>query len=320
MKRPLIVFLDAYTNNPGDLNFDIFKTLGDFMVYDRTSMEQLKDRASAAEIIIVNKFPVNKVSLTLMPNVKFICVAATGFNNVEIAAVAERGIEVSNVKGYSKDSVAQHVFACILAITNRPEYYSHQVAQGRWSSSPDFCFYDHTIGELAGKTMGIYGYGTIGRKVGEIAHSFGMEVISKGRDLKLEKPDYVRFVDQETLISSSDIISLHCPLTNETHGIINFENLQKMKSTAIVINTGRGGLVIENDLKEALDQGLIGGAILDVLQEEPPITGNPLIGHPKCMITPHQAWASKESRQRLLDGVAQNIKCYLNGQWINRVY
>ena len=320
MFRRQIVFLDAHTNNPGDLSFELLQNLGDFAVYDRTSLEQLGARTSAAEIIIVNKFPVNKHTLALMPNVKFICVAATGFNNIEIAAVAKRDIQVSNVKGYSKDSVAQHVFACILAITNRPEYYSHQVTQGRWSSSSDFCFYDHTIFELAHKIMGIYGYGTIGKKVGEIAHSFGMEVLSIVRDLKRERPDYVSFVDHDTLISSSDIISLHCPLTNETHGMINLENLRKMKSTAIVINTGRGGLVNENDLLHALDHGLIGGAILDVLQVEPPKVGNQLIGHPKCLITPHQAWASKESRQRLLEGVAQNIISYLNGQWINRVY
>ena len=320
MNKHNIVFLDAYTNNPGDLSFAALENLGMFCVYDRTSMDQLSERAANADIIIVNKFPVNETSLAMMPKVKYICVAATGFNNIDIVAVSSRGIQVSNVQGYSKDSVAQHVFACLLSFINRPEYYSKQVSEGRWSSSVDFCFYDHTIGELAGKTMGIYGYGTIGKKVGEIAHAFGMEVLSVVRNMKQEKPDFVKFVSHNTLMATSDFISLHCPLTDLTHEIINLDNLKKMKPTTIIINTGRGGLVNESDLKYALDHDIICGVILDVLQEEPPKEGNELVSHHKCMITPHQAWASKEAREKLLNRVASNIKSWINGEWINRIY
>jgi glycerate dehydrogenase len=315
MNKISITFLDAYTNNPGDLSFDMFSGLGVFSVYDRTNLDELHERAGNADVVIVNKFKINAESLSLMPKVKYICVAATGINNIDIEACAALGIQVSNVHGYSNNSVAQHVFACILSLTNRPEYYIKEVVNGRWSSNPDFCFYDHTIEELAGKTIGIYGFGAIGQKIAKIAFGFDMEVISVVRNSMKDKPDYVTFVDHDTLMSQSDYVSLHCPLTEETKELINIDNLQKMKPTSILINTGRGGLVNENDLKQALDHNIIKGAILDVLQAEPPSQQHPLINHPKCMITPHQAWASKESRQRLLDGVARNIKAWL---WENQ--
>lgn len=308
-----IVFLDAYTNNPGDITFEPLSILGDFVAYDRTSMEELPDRVKHADIVIVNKFKVDEVSLALMENVKYIVVAATGYNNIDVSAVKKRGIPVSNVSGYSIHSVAQHVFASIFALLNRHEYYDAEVKAGRWAKAPDFCFYDQPIFELYGKTMGIVGYGDIGRRVGDLALTFGMKVIVHTRDTSKSKPDPIAFVDLDTLCADSDFVSLHCPLTEETNQLVRKENLRKMKPTAILINTGRGALVHEMDLFYALDHGTIQAAALDVLTQEPPALHNPLLNHPNCLVTPHIAWAGQDARKKLIQGIAENITSYLNG-------
>jgi glycerate dehydrogenase len=319
MDKTKIVFLDAYTNNPGDISFDCISGLGQLDVYQRTEPSEVAERASDAEILIVNKFVINEEILGLLPNLKYIVVAATGYNNIDLESVRQRNIPVSNVRGYSTESVTQHVFASLLAIKNRIEYYDGQVKIGRWVNSPDFCFYDHPIQELDGLTMGILGYGTIGKRVGQVASAFGMNVIAHTRNTDQPTPDYLEFVDMETLFHKADVLSLHCPLMEETTQIINKVSLKKMKPTAILINTGRGGLINENDLFYALDHGIISGAALDVLVNEPPLIHNPLINHIRCIVTPHIAWASQNARKRLLDGIAENIRSYYNGQVINRV-
>lgn len=323
MIRKEIVFLDAFTNNPGDLSFESISLLGNLKVYDRTentNIELISERCVNAEIVIVNKFPVNEMTLTCMPDVKYIVVAATGYNNIDIESVKKRNIQVSNVKGYSSESVTQHIFASILTLLNKIEYYDHQVKNGRWSASLDFCFYDHSILELSGKTMGIFGYGNIGSRVGKVAHAFGMKIIATVTNKNKEKPDYVTFVDEEAIFRDSDFLSLHCPLTDATSGIINKSNLLRMKNNAILINTARGKLIEERDLFYALDHGLIAGAILDVLTHEPPSITNPLLNHSRCLITPHIAWAGQQSRKKLIEGIASNISAYCSGQWLNRIF
>lgn len=322
MIRKEIVFLDAFTNNPGDLSFESISLLGNLKVYDRTentNIELISERCVNAEIVIVNKFPVNEMTLTCMPDVKYIVVAATGYNNIDIESVKKRNIQVSNVKGYSSESVTQHIFASILTLLNKIEYYDHQVKNGRWSASLDFCFYDHSILELSGKTMGIFGYGNIGSRVGKVAHAFGMKIIATVTNKNKEKPDYVTFVDEEAIFRDSDFLSLHCPLTDATSGIINKSNLLRMKNNAILINTARGKLIEERDLFYALDHGLIAGAILDVLTHEPPSITNPLLNHSRSLITPHIAWAGQQSRKKLIEGIASNISAYCSGQWLNRI-
>ena len=315
-----IVFLDAYTNNPGDIVFDPISKLGNLNTYDRTDEKDLKNRCEEAEIVIVNKFPVNEITLAKMPNVKFIVVAATGYNNISIDVVKNRNIPVSNVKGYSAESVTQHVFASIFALLNKTDYYNLEVRNGRWSACPDFCFFDHSITEIAGKVMGIFGYGSIGKRVAEVAFAFGMHVFVTVNKPIYDKPDYITMVDKDTLFKKSDFLSLHCPLTNDTKEMINSDNLNKMKKQAILINTARGALVKENDLLYALENGIISAAIIDVMNIEPPIQTNPLLTHPKCMVTPHLAWASQASRIRLMQGVADNIAAYLNGKIVNCIY
>ncbi|MBK8347936.1 MAG: T9SS type A sorting domain-containing protein [Saprospiraceae bacterium] len=315
-----IVFLDAFTNNPGDIGFEVLEALGEFIAYDRTNLDQVAERVKDADVLIVNKFIINARVLTYMPKVKYIVVAATGYNNIVIEDVIKYGVPVSNVSGYSAASVTQHVFASLLAIINKTEQYNLKVKSGRWESSEDFCFYDHSIHELNGCTLGVWGYGHIGSRVGEVAHAFGMKIIARTLDQSKPKPSYVRFVEPDEMFRTSDILSLHCPLTAATKEVICMENLLKMKKSAILINTGRGGLINETDLLRALDQNMIGGAALDVLQEEPPQPGNLLLHHPKCLITPHIAWASVESRTKLLEGVAQNISSFMSGKWINGIY
>jgi glycerate dehydrogenase len=314
-----IRFLDAYTTNPGDLSFDAFHSIGDFIAYERTELHEVSDRAGDADIIVVNKFPVNEESLRLMPKVKYICVAATGYNNIDLSSTKIRNIQVSNVSGYSSPSVAQHVFASLLAYANRTEYYASEVRKGRWAKTADFCFYDHKIEELYGKTFGIVGYGNIGKQVASIALAFGMKVIVHSRTEIFPLQEGIKMIEKEELFRQADFISLHCPLTSSTKEIVNQETLKWMKTNAVLINTGRGALVNEKDLLQALNGNIIRCAILDVLQVEPPSVNHPLVNHPKCMITPHIAWASKESRQRLLNGVAENINSWLHGHWVNRV-
>jgi len=314
-----IVFLDGYTNNPGDISWDGLEQLGRFKVYERTNLDQLGERAKDAEIIIVNKFVVNEESLTLMPKVKYIVVAATGFNNIDIEAVKSRQIVVSNVRGYSTESVTQHVFASIFSLFNRLDYYNEQVKTGRWARSNDFCFYDHSIRDISGLTFGIFGFGTIGKQVAKVAYAFGANVIATTRNPLPDANRYVRFVPQDDLFAQSDILSLHSPLTDDTKSVINKTNLRLMKPDAIIVNTSRGGLVVENDLFYALDHSVIAGAALDVLDKEPPHFTNPLVNHARCLMTPHIAWASKNARIKLLEAIAHNIVSFMNGVVVNKV-
>jgi glycerate dehydrogenase len=315
-----IVFLDAWTTSNGDLPWTPVERLGHFTAFDRTDARLMGDKALDADIVIVNKFPVNRQTLACMPKVKYIVVAATGYNNIDREAVEERGIPVSNVRDYSTDSVAQHVFSMLLAIFNRSEYYHHEVKKGRWAQVPDFCFYDHSIAPLAGKVMGIIGFGAIGRRVADIGHAFGMKVLAVTRDLEKPRPDYVHYVPMDELLAQSDIITLHCALTPATEHLIRAESIAGMKDGVVLVNTGRGQLLDEAAVLDALDNGKISCAALDVLSVEPPSAENRLWQHPKAFVTPHIAWAGRDARRRLLDGIAAHIAAFQQGQLEQRVY
>lgn len=308
-----IVILDGFTLNPGDLNWDGFNEFDNVQIFDRTSPAQIVERAKDADILLVNKIEITNELLNQLPNLKCICVLATGFNNIDIQAAREKNIPVCNVKGYSSESVAQHVFAMILALTNSVIAHSNSVNAGDWSNCPDFSYTLHPIGELQAKTMGIYGFGRIGQAVAKIALAFGMNVIAKHKHPERDRMEGVAFVETEALFRESDIISLHAPLTPENAGMINRELLSTMKQSALLINTARGGFINEEDLKYALENKIIAGAGLDVLMAEPPAENHPLVNIPNCLITPHVAWASTEARTRLLNDTLQNVKSFLNG-------
>ncbi|MFZ1705801.1 MAG: D-2-hydroxyacid dehydrogenase [Saprospiraceae bacterium] len=314
-----IVFLDAFTTNPGDVDFSLLESLAHFTAFDRTNFEDLNSRGKEANIVIVNKFPINEETLNFLPKVQYICVAATGYNNIDIEAVRYKNIQVSNVRNYSTDAVAQHVFASILAFYNRTEYYNNQVKSGKWADQDDFCFFDHSIPSLYQKTLGIAGYGAIGQKVCAIAIAFGMKVIVYSRS-KIEAVENIEQVDKDRLFAESDILTLHMPLTDETRHFINKEVILKMKSTAVIINTARGPLLEEDSVLHALDNQKLGGILLDVLNEEPPKNPHLLIFHPKCFVTPHIAWAGLDARRQLIRGIYQNISAFLAGNWINPIY
>ncbi len=307
--QPLrIVFLDAYTLSPGDLDLSPLHALGQVTLYDRTRPAETLSRCLGQDIIITNKVVLEASTLEKLSDVKLICVAATGYNNIDVAACRERQIPVTNVVGYSTPAVAQHVFAMILSHTNRSCRYYDQVREGRWSSSPDFSYWTDPIPELKGKRLGIAGFGRIGREVAVIARAFGMHVgvFSRSRP---EAKD-VTFMTFDTLLKSSDYISLHLPLNDDTKKLVNAGTLKMMKPGAVLINTGRGGLIDENALAQALNDKTISAAYLDVLTEEPPPGDHALLGCPRCFITPHHAWASIESRQRLLDALVQTIQAF----------
>jgi glycerate dehydrogenase len=318
MSKPKIVITDGHPLNPNDSSWAAFQKIADTTVYGHTLPEQLVSRAQEADILIVNKTVVNAETIAALPNLKYIGVTATGYNIVDTEAAKSKGIIVSNAVGYSSQSVAQHTFALILELTNRVGAHSESVHQGAWGKQPHFCYTLSTITELSGKTLGLYGYGGIAKEIAKIAKAFGMKIIVNRRNMPSfghegPPPRGLRYVSLENLFKESDILSLNAPLTVDNKGLINKENLKLMKPTALLINTARGGLVIENDLKEALEKGIIAGAGLDVLQTEPPTEGNALIGVKNCIITPHNAWASFASRQRLLNITLQNVKAFLKG-------
>jgi glycerate dehydrogenase len=313
MSKPKIVITDGHPLNPNDLTWAAFQKIADTTVYGHTLPEQLVSRAQEADILIVNKTVVNAETIAALPKLKYIGVTATGYNIVDTEAAKSKGIIVSNAVGYSSPSVAQHTFALILELTNRVGAHSESVHQGAWGKQPHFCYTLSTITELSGKTLGLYGYGGIAKEIAKIGKAFGMKIIVNRRKTEGPPPRGARYVTLENLFSESDILSLNAPLTIENKGLINKENLKLMKPTALLINTARGGLVIENDLKEALEKGIIAGAGLDVLQTEPPTEGNVLIGVKNCIITPHNAWASFASRQRLHNITLQNVKAFLKG-------
>lgn len=314
-----IVILDGYAANPGDLSWKGLEELGSVIVYDRTKPSETVERAADAEIILTNKVIINRDIISQLPQLKYIGVLATGYNVVDIEAAHERGITVTNVPAYSTESVAQMVFAHLLTVTNRTEYYAIQNRNSRWSKNPDFCYWDVPHMELAGKTFGIVGLGNIGLRVAQIALAFGMKVkalTSKSADAL---PTGIEKVSLDELLKTSDILSLHCPLTESTRHIINADTLQQMKPTAILINTGRGPLIDDQAVADALSCGKLAAFCADVLTEEPPKADNPLLKQPNAFITPHIAWASTEARERLLQIAIDNVRAFLNGKAQNIV-
>lgn len=324
MKKPnnnpvKITILDGYTLNPGDLSWAPVEQLGETKVYDYTTPELTIKRSIDADILIVNKHIIDEAVFASLPNLKCICVTATGFNNIDIQAADRRNIPVCNVTGYGSASVAQHVFALILELLNHVGEYNQSVKNGDWSQVRHFTYYLSPVIGLAGKTIGIYGLGKIGQKVADIALAFDMKVMATHKHPKRDARKDIQFVSLEQLFTESDIVSLHAPLTPENEQIVNATLLKKMKPSAFLINTGRGGLINETDLKIALEKKWLAGAGLDVLQTEPPLADHPLFEVENCLITPHMAWANIDSRSNLLQLAAKNIQAFLIGNPINVV-
>lgn len=313
-----IVVLDGYTENPGDLSWSGFEGLGEFTVYDRGSETDKEGEAIArigdAEIVITNKTPITKRVLDSCPSIRYIGVLATGYNVVDYTYAAKQGIPVTNVPGYGTDTVAQFTFALLLEICHHVAHHSEAVHVGRWEQCADFSFCDYPQIELAGKTMGIIGFGRIGQKVGIIAKAFGMRVLAYSPHEYERGKAIGTYVNLETLLAESDIISLHCPLFPETEGIINQGTIAKMKDGVIILNNGRGPLIVEQDLADALNSGKVQAAGVDVVSVEPIKGDNPLLTAKNCFITPHIAWATKEARQRIMNCAVQNLKAYLAGK------
>jgi glycerate dehydrogenase len=315
-----IVILDGYTLNPGDLSWDELKKFGDLTVYDRSPAGTVVERAAGAEVIFTNKTPVSAESIEQLPALKFIGVLATGYNIVDTAAAKSKGIIVSNVPGYGTASVAQMTFALLLELCLHVQKHSDAVEEGKWSRSADWCFWDYPLTELSGKTIGIIGFGHIGQQVGNIAAAFGMNIIgnSRNRTDQSHRPHF-KWAGIPELLQQSDVISIHCPLSPETKGLINKERLQMMKRSAFLLNTSRGPIIVDEDLAEALNNGVIAGAGIDVLSAEPPPENNPLFTAKNCIITPHIAWATKEARARLMQATVNNLAAFLKGNPVNVV-
>lgn len=314
-----IVVLDGYGLNPGDLSWKGMEALGDLTVYDRTAPDELMERSAGAEVLITNKTVLTAENMAALPQLKYIGVLATGYNIIDIAAAKARGIIVTNIPAYSTSSVAQTVFAHILNITQRVGHYAYANRHGRWANNPDFCYWDTNLVELDGKKIGIIGLGNTGKATARIAAGFGMQVCAYTSKPQAELPEGFKKMELDELFSECDVISLHCPLTAETKDMVNAARLSAMKPTAILINTGRGPLVNEKDLADALNKGVIAAAGLDVLSSEPPRYDNPLLTAKNCFITPHIAWATKEARVRLMDIAVENLKGYINGEIVNNV-
>lgn len=314
-----IVALDGYAANPGDLSWDELKALGECTIYERTSPEEVLERAAGAEILLTNKVVLNAETIAALPELKYIGVLATGYNIVDVTAAKERGIIVTNIPAYSTASVAQMVFAHILNIAQQVQHYTDEVRAGRWSNSPDFCFWDTPLIELRGKKIGIIGLGHTGYNTARIAIGFGMEVYAYTSKSPFQLPPEIKKMELDEIFSTCDIVSLHCPLTDATCELVNAGRLKLMKPNAILINTGRGPLINEQDLADALNNGTIFAAGLDVLTQEPPRADNPLLSAKNCYITPHIAWASTAARERLMQIMLENVKAYLGGKPINNV-
>lgn len=314
-----IVVLDAYTSNPGDLSWAPLAALGPCELFDRTPPELVVPRAHDAEILLTNKAIVDARAIEALPKLRYIGVLATGYNIVDVEAARRRGIPVCNVPEYGTASVAQATFALLLELTNHVGHHAQTVRQGRWSASPDFCYWDMPLVELAGLVLGIVGLGRIGRAVARIAQAFGMEVQAFDSAVAPGAIPGVRMVSLDTLFGSSDVVTLHCPLTAENQGLVNAGRLAQMKPGAILLNTARGGLVVEADLARALEEGRLTGAGLDVLCLEPPPPDHPLLRAPNCVITPHVAWATRAARARLIQAAAENVRAFLAGHPIHVV-
>ncbi len=302
-----IVILDGFTANPGDISWAAIEALGNCKIYDRTGEADVVARAADADIVLTNKTLITQKSLAALPRLRYIGVLATGYNTVDVQAAQQRGILVCNVPEYSTPNVTQAVFALLLELTNRTGHHSQTVHEGRWSASPDFCYWDGELVELAGRTLGIVGYGRIGKAVAAVGRAFGMQILAHRRTAS----DDPQFVSLDRLLSESDVVSLHCPLVPDTKELINAARLAQMKPSAFLINTARGALIHEPDLAAALNTERIAGAGLDVLSVEPPLASNALLSARNCVMTPHIAWATRNARLRLLEVTAANIRSYL---------
>lgn len=316
-----ITILDGYTENPGDLSWDWLKKLVDeYVVYDRTDAEDVFERSKDADILVTNKTVITGEMLEKLTNLKFISTLSTGYNVIDTKKARELGIPVSNIPAYSTDAVAQLVFALLLELTNHVAIHDKSVKNGEWTACEHFCYTKTPLCELSGKTFGIIGFGKIGSAVAKIALAFGMKVKAYSPNTRtFDGVGTVDFTTLEDVIASSDVISLHCPLTDKTNGLVNMDFLSRMKKSAFLINTSRGPVINEADLKKALDEGIIAGAGVDVLSTEPPKADNPLLSNEKCIITPHIAWASFEARTRLMGIFRENVKAFLEGKPINVV-
>lgn len=315
-----IVILDGYTENPGDLSWKGFEKLGELTVYDRTAKDEIVSRIGDAEIIITNKTPISAETFAACPNLKYVGVLATGFNVVDINAAKQNSVVVTNIPTYGTRAVAQFVFALLLEICHHVGHHAETVKEGRWANNPDFCYWDFPLIELYGKTMGIIGYGRIGQATAKIAVALGMKVLAYNHhDQNLSANDDIKMVTLDELLEGSDVISLHCPLMPSTQGMINKDTMAKMKDGVILINTSRGPLVVEEDLKEGLDSGKIYAAGLDVVSVEPIKEDNVLLTCKNCLITPHIAWGTFESRQRLMDIATENLESFIKGSPVNVV-
>ena len=308
-----IVILDGHAANPGDLSWDAFKKYGNLTVYPRSRAEEVIERARDAEVLFTNKVQFTADVLAQLPRLRYIGVLATGYNVVDVVAARQRGVTVTNIPAYSTDSVAQLTFAHILNVTNRVDHYARQNRQGRWTQNPDFVYWDTPLVELSGKTLGIVGLGHIGMKVATIAITMGMNVCAVTSKAEASLPQGIRKVSFDEWLTVSDVLSLHCPLTEQTHHIIAAVALSKMKQGAILVNTGRGPLVDEQAVADALNAGRLMAYCADVLSEEPPRADNPLLECSNAYLTPHIAWATLEARQRLLDVAIENLKAFVEG-------
>lgn len=315
-----IVVLDGYTLNPGDLSWKNLEKMGSLTVHERTSSDKVYERIKDAEIVLTNKTPLPADIINQASNLRYIGVLATGYNIVDIEAAKLKKVPVTNVPGYGTNSVVQLTFALLLELCQHVQRHSDAVMSGKWAKSADWCFWDFPLVELSGKTMGIIGFGNIGRQVGDIATAFGMKVVAQSRtQTKQQGRDNFMWMSLDELLQVSDVVSIHCPLTPETKGIINRESLKKMKPSAFLLNTSRGPIIVDQDLADALNNDLIAGAGIDVLSVEPPAIDNPLFRAKNCLITPHIAWATKEARVRLMDSVVNNLASFISGNPVNVV-
>ena len=309
-----IVVLDGYTLNPGDISWEGLEALGEVTVYDRTKPEEVVERIGDAEVVYTNKTPITRDTLDQCGNIRFIGVLATGYNIIDIEAAKEKGIPVSNIPTYGTAAVSQFAIALLLELCHHIGEHSDAVKNGEWTSNPDWCFWKYPLVELAGKTMGIVGFGRIGQDTGKIAQALGMKVLAFDAYKRPElESETCRYAGLDTLLAESDVISLHCPLFPDTEGIINKDTIAKMKTGVMIINDSRGPLIVEEDLRDALNSGKVAGAALDVVSTEPIKMDNPLLSAKNVILTPHIAWAPKESRQRLMDIAVENLQCFVDG-------
>jgi len=315
-----IVVLDGYTLNPGDLSWDKLFNLGEVVLHDRTPADKIKERSLDADVLITNKTPLTEETINDLPHLKYIGVLATGYNIVDTSAAKRRNIIVTNVPSYSTMSVAQLTFALLLELCHHVQKHSDSVMEGKWAESVDFCNWDFPLIELSGKTLGIIGFGNIGKKVADIATVFGMNIIAASRhETDQSERKNFRWAEINEVLAQADIVSIHCPLLPETKGLINADSLKRMKRSAFLLNTSRGPVVVEPDLADALNNGIIACAAIDVLSIEPPLKDNPLFNAKNCLITPHIAWATKEARGRLMDIAVNNLAAFINGKRVNVV-